>query len=196
MFSFVSQKILTSVEINFIFNKILKISEIYFSVCRINYRRFKYFFKKELRMNVRKDGQENWMVESGLFVICPLEHLSEMLQLPEDFICEKLGNIHGIVSMQPWTKVSVEKIYGITDDAAIYNQIEIKSVKTTMSDTSIEIVRHMDEDELTLDEYVRSQKNRFENLEDFKDKIKVFTEISKEHTEIIKDRTDNKKCQN
>jgi len=147
-------------------------------------------------MNVRKDGQENWMVESGLFVICPLEHLSEMLQLPEDFICEKLGNIHGIVSMQPWTKVSVEKIYGITDDAAIYNQIEIKSVKTTMSDTSIEIVRHMDEDELTLDEYVRSQKNRFENLEDFKDKIKVFTEISKEHTEIIKDRTDNKKCQN
>ena len=117
-------------------------------------------------MNVRKDGQENWMVESGLFVICPLEHLAEMLQLPEDFICEKLGNIHGIVSMQPWTKVSVEKIYGITDDAAIYSEIEIKSVKNTMTDTPVEIVRLMDEDELTSDEYMRTQKNRFENLEE------------------------------
>ena len=179
MFSFIPQKIFTSVEINFIFNKILKISEIYFYYCRINNRRFKYFFKRSWLMNMRKDGQENWMVESGLFVLCPLEHLAEMLQLPEDFICEKLGNI-----------------YGITDDAAIYSQIEIKSVKNTMSDTPIEIVRHMDEDELTLDEYVRLQKNRVEQIKDFKDKIKVFTEISKEHTEIIKDRTDNKKCQN
>lgn len=147
-------------------------------------------------MNIRKDGQENWMVESGLFVLCPLEHLAEMLQLSEDFICEKLGNIHGIVSMHPWTKVSVEKIYGITDDAVIYNQIEITSVKNTMSDTPIEIVRHMDEDELLVDEYMHSQKNRVENIKDFKEKIKIFTEISKEHTEIIKERTDKNKCQN
>ena len=141
-------------------------------------------------MAIRKDVQENWMVESGIFVVCPLEYLAEKLGLAEDHITAALGEIHGLITMEPYTKIKVNKSYGVTKEGDVLNEIEVKSIKYIMSDKDVEIVRHMQEGELRHDEYFESQKSRidkvgFEGSDSLKEKISICSRTNEEYKQLI-----------
>lgn len=114
-------------------------------------------------MNVRKDGMENWMVESGVFVVCPIEHLAERLGISEDEIEQKLGHVHGIITVESFSKVRVDKSYMVDKNGNTYAKIEMTPEKLIMSDAKVDPVRMLEEDELLFDEYYESQKGKIKN---------------------------------
>lgn len=139
-------------------------------------------------MGIRKDGMENWMVENGIFIICPLEHLVERLEISEDEILEKLGHVHGIITLDPYTKIKVEKNYIVDKDGDIFTKVELTPEKTFMGDELIEPVRQLEEDELLFDEYYEKQRGRV-TKDNYQEHIKKGYEIVEEHKNIIMERS-------
>ena len=151
-------------------------------------------------MGIRKDGMENWMVESGVFIICPIDHLGERLGISQDEIHEKLGHVHGLITLDPYSKIRVEKSYIVDKDGDIFTKVELVPEKTIMQDYVIEPVRYLEEDELLFDEYY--EKKREQVIKDNRQKhILSFNlqEIEKglfmvqEHKNIIIERTNKNK---
>ena len=138
-------------------------------------------------MAIRKDGMENWMTENGIFVICPLEYLAERLGISEEEIEDKLGNVHGIITMNCFSKISVNKSYGVCEQGNIYPKIELDCVKNNMSDEVPNIVRYLREDEMLFDEYVDSQKHRLKKFDENNpsSSLTIYSEMQKEYDDII-----------
>ena len=139
-------------------------------------------------MAIRKDGMENWMVEDGVFIICPLEHLVERLGISEDEILEKLGHVHGIITVDPYTKIKVEKNYIVDKDGHIFTKVELTPEKAIMGDELIEPVRNLEEDELLFDEYYEKQRGKV-TKDNYREHIEKSHGIIQEHKNIIMERS-------
>lgn len=142
-------------------------------------------------MAVRKDGMENWITENGIFIVCPLEHLAERLGIPEQEIEDKLGNVHGIVTVNAFSKISVNKSYGICEKGNFYYKIELDCVKNCMNDEVPNIIRYLQDDEMIFDEYKETQKHRLENLNanNLSSMLAVYSDMQKEYDDIIVKKT-------
>jgi hypothetical protein len=134
----------------------------------------------------RKDGMEKWSVENGIFVVCPIEYLAEKLGIEEEEIEAKLGHVHGLLTMQPFSVIRVEKSYLVDKEGSTYPKIELTSEKLLMSDHVIQPVRNLQEDEMLLDEFVQNKNLNNKNQTDL---IGQMHKFFIEHENLIKNRT-------
>jgi hypothetical protein len=137
-------------------------------------------------MEIRKDGMEKWCTESGIFIICPLEHLAEKLKIPEDVITRKLGEVHGIITTNVFSKIRVDKSYGINQNGELISKIELINETNILNDQKHEVVRFLSKHELTEDEYIESQKLRLESKKSkMIDYLNEIVQIKEEYKNLI-----------
>ncbi len=138
-------------------------------------------------MAIRRDGMEKWSVENGIFVVCPIEYLAEKLGISEEEIEEKLGHVHGLITMEPYSVIKVEKSYLVENDGGIHPKIEMTTEKMLMSDYVLNPVRNLEEDELLFDEFFEGKSL---DKKDNSSYINSLTKIHNDYQDLIKNRTD------
>ena len=137
-------------------------------------------------MAIRKDGMEKWSVENGIFIVCPIEYLAEKLGMEEEEIEAKLGHVYGLLTMEPYSVVKVEKSYHVEKDGDIHPTIQLTTEKTIMHDHIVKPVRYLEDDELLLDETFATKKL---NNKDHLALMNEVTKITEEHQKMIIKRT-------
>lgn len=145
-------------------------------------------------MKKRIDGMENWSVENGVFVICPLEYLSEKLGISMDDISDKLGNIHGLITMPIYSKIKVEKKYLVTKEGEIIDKIELIPVRDNYKEKDYQVLRFLKSDELLEEEFIYSKKEKLKGINKMKDlnvHLKEIKEIKEEYKKNILNRKKN-----